>query len=43
MAEAKPKILIGEDDLEKADMRNSNFRVQGYDRLQAPRFIHWDV
>jgi len=28
MAEAKPKILIGEDDLEKADMLNPNFRVQ---------------
>jgi len=28
MAEAKPKILIGEDDLEIADMLNAYFRVQ---------------
>jgi DNA-binding response OmpR family regulator len=31
MAEATPKILIVEDDLDVADMLNAYFRVQGYD------------
>jgi len=31
MAEAKPKILIVEDDLDVADMLNAYFRVQGYE------------
>jgi CheY-like chemotaxis protein len=31
MAEAKPVILIVEDDLDVADMLNAYFRVQGYD------------
>ena len=33
MAEAKPKILIVEDDLDVADMLNAYFRVQGYEVL----------
>ena len=31
MPEAKPKILIVEDDLDVADMLNAYFRVQGYE------------
>lgn len=31
MADAKPKILIVEDDLDVADMLNAYFRVQGYE------------
>jgi CheY-like chemotaxis protein len=31
LAEAKPKILIVEDDLDVADMLNAYFRVQGYE------------
>lgn len=31
MAEAKPKILIIEDDLDVAEMLNAYFRVQGYE------------
>jgi DNA-binding response OmpR family regulator len=31
MAEAKPKLLIMEDNLEVANMLNTYFRVQGYD------------
>ena len=31
MAEAKPKILIVEDDLDVAEMLNAYFRVQGYE------------
>ncbi|NJC94836.1 MAG: response regulator transcription factor, partial [Anaerolineae bacterium] len=31
MPEAKPKILIVEDDLDIAEMLNAYFRVQGYD------------
>ena len=35
MAEAKPKLLIVEDDLDLADMLSAYFRIEGYDVIAA--------
>ena len=52
MAEAKPKILIVEDDLDVAEMLNAYFRVQGYevftvnwgeDGVRACQTVHPDL
>lgn len=52
MAEAKPKILIIEDDLDVAEMLNAYFRVQGYevftvnwgeDGVRSAQTVHPDI